>query len=46
VPPPRGNPEAPLQLLVANLDASDYLGGSPSAASSTAASRSAIRSRS
>src|SRR2546421_10188377 len=26
VPPPRGNPNAPLQLLVANLDASDYLG--------------------
>src|SRR5262245_28428090 len=26
VPPPRGNPEAALQLLVANLDASDYLG--------------------
>src|SRR6476659_9970810 len=26
MPPPRGNPEAPLQLLVANLDASDYLG--------------------
>src|SRR6188768_1724018 len=26
VPPPRGNPEAPLQLLVANLDASDYVG--------------------
>src|SRR5450759_1924852 len=26
VPPPRGNPEAPLQLLGANLDASDYLG--------------------
>ena len=26
VPPPRGNPEAPLQLLVANLDANDYLG--------------------
>jgi GTP-binding protein len=26
VPPPRGNPEAPLQLLVTNLDASDYLG--------------------
>jgi GTP-binding protein len=26
VPPPRGNPEAPLQLLVANLDASEYLG--------------------
>ena len=26
VPPPRGNPEAPLQILVANLDASDYLG--------------------
>ncbi|MDO8795042.1 MAG: GTP-binding protein, partial [Vicinamibacterales bacterium] len=26
VPPPKGNPEAPLQLLVANLDASDYLG--------------------
>jgi GTP-binding protein len=26
VPPPRGNPGAPLQLLVANLDSSDYLG--------------------
>ncbi|MDA1097183.1 MAG: EF-Tu/IF-2/RF-3 family GTPase, partial [Chloroflexi bacterium] len=26
VPPPRGDPEAPLQLLVANLDSSDYLG--------------------
>jgi GTP-binding protein len=26
VPPPRGNPAAPLQILVANLDASDYLG--------------------
>src|SRR5256714_49831 len=26
VPPPRGNPNAPLQLLVANLDASDYHG--------------------
>ena len=26
VPPPRGNPEAPLQLLVANLDSNDYLG--------------------
>src|SRR6058998_533794 len=26
VPPPRGNPGAPLQLLVANLDPSDYLG--------------------
>jgi GTP-binding protein len=26
VPPPRGNHEAGLQLLVANLDASDYLG--------------------
>jgi GTP-binding protein len=26
VPPPRGNPEAPLQLLVANLDSSDYIG--------------------
>src|SRR5947209_2577382 len=26
VPPPRGDPGAPLQLLVANLDASDYLG--------------------
>src|SRR5712671_2533416 len=26
VPPPTGNPDAPLQLLVANLDASDYLG--------------------
>jgi len=23
VPPPRGNPDAPLQLLVANLDSSD-----------------------
>jgi GTP-binding protein len=26
VPPPRGNPRAPLQMLVANLDSSDYLG--------------------
>ncbi len=26
MPPPRGNPEAPLQMLVANLDSSDYLG--------------------
>jgi len=26
VPPPRGNLEAPLQMLVANLDSSDYLG--------------------
>jgi GTP-binding protein len=26
VPPPRGNPEAGLQMLVANLDSSDYLG--------------------
>jgi GTP-binding protein len=26
VPPPQGNPEAPLQILVANLDSSDYLG--------------------
>jgi GTP-binding protein len=26
VPPPRGNPEAPLQMLVASLDSSDYLG--------------------
>jgi GTP-binding protein len=26
VPPPRGNPEGGLQLLVANLDSSDYLG--------------------
>ena len=26
VPPPRGNPDAPLQILVANLDANDYLG--------------------
>ena len=26
VPPPRGNPESPLQMLVANLDASEYLG--------------------
>ena len=25
-PPPRGSPDAPLQALVANLDASDYLG--------------------
>jgi GTP-binding protein len=26
VPPPRGKSEAPLQMLVANLDSSDYLG--------------------
>jgi GTP-binding protein len=26
VPPPRGNPDAALQMLVANLDSSDYLG--------------------
>jgi GTP-binding protein len=26
IPPPRGDAEAPLQLLVANLDSSDYLG--------------------
>ena len=26
MPPPSGNPEAPLQVLVANLDSSDYLG--------------------
>ncbi len=26
VPPPRGSADAPLQMLVANLDASDYLG--------------------
>src|SRR5215203_5492263 len=26
VPPPRGNPQGPLQMLVANLDSSDYLG--------------------
>jgi GTP-binding protein len=26
VPPPRGNAQAPLQMLVANLDSSDYLG--------------------
>jgi GTP-binding protein len=26
VPPPRGDPDAPLQMLVANLDSSDYLG--------------------
>jgi GTP-binding protein len=26
VPPPRGDMEAPLQMLVANLDSSDYLG--------------------
>ncbi|MGE0593148.1 MAG: translational GTPase TypA [Vicinamibacterales bacterium] len=26
VPPPAGDPSAPLQMLVANLDASDYLG--------------------
>src|SRR5207244_1461387 len=25
-PPPRGNPDAPLQILVANLDSSDYIG--------------------
>jgi GTP-binding protein len=26
VPPPKGDPSAPLQMLVANLDSSDYLG--------------------
>ncbi|MEQ1907437.1 MAG: translational GTPase TypA [Vicinamibacterales bacterium] len=26
VPPPKGDPDGPLQLLVANLDASDYVG--------------------
>ena len=26
VPPPKGDPTAPLQMLVANLDSSDYLG--------------------
>tara|TARA_B100000470_G_scaffold186389_1_gene151822 strand:- start:504 stop:2360 length:1857 start_codon:yes stop_codon:yes gene_type:complete len=26
VPPPTGDPEAPLQMMVANLDSSDYLG--------------------
>jgi GTP-binding protein len=26
IPPPRGNPDAPLQLLVANLDSSEYVG--------------------
>ena len=26
VPPPKGNPEASLQMIVANLDSSDYLG--------------------
>jgi GTP-binding protein len=26
VPPPKGDPTAPLQILVANLDSSDYLG--------------------
>jgi len=26
VPPPRGNPDGPLQMLVANLDSSEYLG--------------------
>jgi GTP-binding protein len=26
VPPPKGDPEAPLQLLVANLDSNDYVG--------------------
>jgi len=26
VPPPQGDPQAPLQMLVANLDSSDYLG--------------------
>ena len=28
VPPPMGSPDAPLQLLVANLDSSDYSGAS------------------
>jgi GTP-binding protein len=26
IPPPRGNPDGPLQILIANLDSSDYLG--------------------
>jgi GTP-binding protein len=26
VPPPRGNPDAPFQMLISNLDSSDYLG--------------------
>jgi GTP-binding protein len=26
VPPPTGNPEAPFQMLISNLDSSDYLG--------------------
>src|SRR5690242_17240355 len=26
VPPPKGDPDAPLQILVANLDSSDYVG--------------------
>jgi GTP-binding protein len=26
IPPPSGDPEAPLQMLIANLDSSDYLG--------------------
>jgi GTP-binding protein len=26
VPPPRGNPDAPLQILVANLDSNEYVG--------------------
>ena len=39
VTPPGGDPAAPLQLLVANLDSSDYLGRSQSAGCSTAPSR-------
>ena len=26
IPPPKGDPAAPLQMLIANLDSSDYLG--------------------
>ncbi len=26
IPPPRGNPDSPLQVLIANLDSSEYLG--------------------
>ena len=44
VPPPKISAEPYFQMLVSNLDYSDYLGRSRSAASSAAASRSAIRS--
>jgi len=41
VPPPRGNPDAPASLLVANLDASDYVGRIAIAGSSRRGSGSA-----